>query len=273
MAKLKLTTDTEGLSVTSFKRKVPKIFSKTLAFKVIRRDASYFDTIPSYTDWNTTDDGFHDTLLYEFKSFQHYHNQLLRESLGDGTTTYTVAHSSLTNSVSWMEESIRFMDDTYNEYVDSKFNAKKAWNITTRLARTLLIAIYEPRSGLSKAFRTRKPRQIKETIFRSTLKSLDIMTSLSKSGFLNSPIVANELIKFLAINTQVEAIERLTKELADLKRDNEKMRRDLKEALDKVTECAKISNGANNKSDQAKSNYEGLAKRVKKNSKKNDFSK
>ena len=163
-----------------------------------------------------------------------------------------------------MEEFIRFMDDTYNEYADSKFNAKKAWNITTRLARTLLIAISEPRSGLRKDFRTQKPRQIKETIFHSSLKSLDIMTNLSKSGFQNSPIVANELVQFLTKNTQVGAIERLTKELTDLKRDKDKMRRDLKEALDKVTECAKISNGANNKSDQAKSNYEGLAKRVKK---------
>ena len=86
LAKLKLTIDTEGISVSSFERKTPKIFSKTLAFKVIRSDASYFDTISSHADWNTADDGFRDTLLHELKSFQHDHNQLLRESLGDGTT-------------------------------------------------------------------------------------------------------------------------------------------------------------------------------------------
>lgn len=169
---------------------------------------------------------------------------------------YIVAHASLTISVYWMEEFIRFIDDTYNECVDSKFNSKKAWNITTRLARTLLMAISEPRSGLSKYFRTRKPRQIKETVFHSTLKSLEIMTDLSKSGFQNSPIVANEIVKFLAKNTQVEAIDGLTKELADMKRDHEKMKMDLKEALDKVSESAKISNAANNKSDQNKTNYE-----------------
>ena len=48
LAKLKLKTDTEGSAVTSFERAIPKLFIKSVAFKVVKNDSSYFDTIPSH---------------------------------------------------------------------------------------------------------------------------------------------------------------------------------------------------------------------------------
>lgn len=77
LAKLKLKTDVEGISVTSFDVQVPKLFVKNPNFKVIRKDGSYFDTVQSYNDWNTTDDGFRDTILQELKEFMSNHLSLV----------------------------------------------------------------------------------------------------------------------------------------------------------------------------------------------------
>lgn len=154
-----------------------------MAFKVVKNDSSYFDTIPSFQEWSAPDDGFRDFFLKCLKDFQHDHQQLLVSELDPTSKMYHVAHTSLSVSVSWLEELVRYMDDTYSEYVDSKFTSKKVWNITTRLSKTLLSAISQPRNGLNKSFRTRKPWQIKNAIFYSSLKSLDAMKKISQGGF------------------------------------------------------------------------------------------
>ena len=121
LAKLKLKTDTEGLAVTSFERSIPKLFIKSMAFKVVKNDSSYFDTILTYQEWSAPDDGFRDSFLKCLKDFQHDHQQLLSSELDPTSKMYHVAHNSLSVSVSWLEELVRYIDDTYSEYVDSKF--------------------------------------------------------------------------------------------------------------------------------------------------------
>lgn len=49
------------------------------------------------------------------------------------------------------------------------------------------------------------------------------MQSISQAGFKNSPIVSQELIKFLAKKTNVEAIDRLSGELLVLRTENNKL--------------------------------------------------
>ena len=80
----------------------------------------------------------------------------------------------------------------------SKFSSKKAWSITTRLASRIMNHVSVPRTGVQKNFKAGSPERIGESIFWSTLKTLDIMAEISTIGFRNSPIVASELVKSLA---------------------------------------------------------------------------
>ena len=177
---------------------------------------------------------------------------------------YHIAHTSLSVSVSWLEELVRYIDDTYSEYVDSKFSAKKAWNVTTRLAKTLLSSISQPRNGLSKSFRTRKPWQIKNAIFYSSLKSLDLMQKISQGGFKNSPIVAHELVKFLSKNTNMEAIEHLKSEVKDLKEELRKLKSSLSDTNSKLNSVQSMTNSVNTNSATNKSSINDLKGKVKK---------
>ena len=74
-----------------------------------------------------------------------------------------------------------------------------------------------PRIGVQKTFQTGFPEKIGESIFWSTLKTLDIMAEMTNLGFRDSPIVASELVKFLALNTGFDAIETLMKSNTTLK--------------------------------------------------------
>ena len=142
------------------------------------------------------------------------------QQLDISSPMYTVAFNSLIVSVSWIEKLLRYIDATYKEYTESKFNPKKAWSVTTRLARKLLTTIDKPRSGIVRSLRTKKPRLMKQAILYSTIKSLDKMQKLAQGGLKNSPVVANELVKFLARNTKVEAIDKLQQQVSTLSAEN-----------------------------------------------------
>ena len=93
---------------------------------------------------------------------------------------------------------------------------------------------------------------MKRVSFYVSLKSLDRMMDISEVGFKNSPIVSNELVKVLAKNTNIAAIEQLQIEFKGLQHENDRLRSELAEVKSKAIESSKIANGANNKSDTAK---------------------
>jgi hypothetical protein len=81
------------------------------------------------------------------------------------------------------------------------------------------------------------------------------MASYKRLNFKNHPSIATKLVKFLAINTSLEAIEKLTcktkvleLEIADFKR--------------KLNEAIKMASTASNKSDKTKRQCNLLLKRV-----------
>jgi hypothetical protein len=69
--KLKLVTTAQGLAVSSFENFVPKFFSKTGAHRVIKDDSSYFESIPTYADWDEKDNGWRDKLEEELVLSRH----------------------------------------------------------------------------------------------------------------------------------------------------------------------------------------------------------
>jgi hypothetical protein len=81
------------------------------------------------------------------------------------------------------------------------------------------------------------------------------MERIQGNHFKNNPLVSSELVKFLAINTGFEAIESLTKSVADNK-----------DAIDKATKqsaSAEKAAGVDvNKADEGKRSLEAAVKRI-----------
>ena len=67
--------------------------------------------------------------------------------------------------------------------------------------------MFEPRQGVLLAFKAGDREQISRAILWSTVRSLDIGLQIRKDKFANSPLVAGELVNFLAVNTGFESIE------------------------------------------------------------------
>ncbi len=81
------------------------------------------------------------------------------------------------------------------------------------------------------------------------------MSEYKRLDFRKHPSIATELVKFLAINTSFEAIEKLTATVASLKNEASKTKR-------KLTSAKKVSSLAANEADKAKRLVNRLTKRV-----------
>jgi len=254
--KMALRNNNQALAISSFETRLPRFFStETRSF--VRKDESYFPAIKSWDDWDLPNDGYRDRLNMELQLFKSGHQETLDSELTPLSPYYNLCVLALTESVSWVDRLVKFLDDTFNEYSRSRYGPKKAWHITTRLGKALIERVAQPRNSIHNSFKINKPQEVSKAITYASLRSLDVMMKISSASFKNSPIITAELSKFLALNSNHEIVEKLQSKLNTLESDATSMRKDVKGAVT-------AANTAANKWDSTyKSMIDDLKKRVK----------
>ena len=215
--KLKLNTMAEAAAMTSFEVNLPRFLSTTTMHVVVDVESSFFSHIPSYAKWNEALEGYKKRWKKELNIFRLSHTELIQSQLQPSSPLYHLALASLTESSAWVLGFINFIDETYVQYSSGKFGTKKSWHVTTKLACALINHIGVPRRGVMNAFKAGDAQRINEVIFLATLKSLDRMQKVMEDNFKDSPAVSTELVKFLSMNTSVEAVDRLTEQSSEFK--------------------------------------------------------
>jgi hypothetical protein len=253
--KIKVLCIADSVAMTSFDAKTPKYFSRLQGHRVLKLDASYFDTIVSHADWADVATGFKMRLQEALAEFQESHACFIDQAVEPGSKAHVLANAALTESVAWIIGFIQFIDEYYRELSKAKFGPTKAWHVTTRLAKRILDEVGTPRYGVQGAFQVGDQTQICQQIFWAVLKSHDVMASYKRLNFKNHPSIATELVKFLAINTSFEAIDKLTTKTAVLELEIADFKKKLNEAI-------KTASASANKSDEAKRVSDLLIKRV-----------
>jgi hypothetical protein len=144
----------QGYAMTSFQQAMPK-YSSSAGTRVVRDHTSFFNKIPTWAEWDHQHTGFRDSLRAGLAGFASSHREAIDTTFGEDLTAiaYAVAILSLNESVSIIEAWISFIDDYVKSLTIAKFNHKKAFHVTTMLARRLMVAILEPRAGVLKTFK------------------------------------------------------------------------------------------------------------------------
>jgi hypothetical protein len=125
------------------------------------------------------------------------------------------------------------------------------------LARRLIVAIFEPRIGVLKNFKAGDMGQVSNAILWSTLRALDVGVEIKRVGFANHALVSAELVKFLTVNSGVEAIEQLQNRV-DILESN------MADAIKDIKSANKAAASASNKADLTATSLAALEKRVRK---------
>jgi len=253
--KMDLRSNNQALAISSFETRLPRFFTQDSKMHV-KKDESYFQGIKSWDEWDMPNDGFRDRLNIELHLFKVGHQETLDNELTHLSPFHNLCILALTESVAWVDSLVKFVDDTYNEYSRSRYGTKKAWSITTRLAKSLIEKVASPRNSIHNSFKIKKPAQVSKAITYASLRSLDLMMSITQVNFKNSPIITAELSKYLALNTNYEAVEQVQKKLTSIEAENIAMKKDVKSAVS-------AANTAGNKLDSSlKPQLEDFKKRL-----------
>ena len=247
LIKLNLKNEWERYTITSFDRTIPKLLLSNAKFQIVRDTCSYFDMVPSWEHWKATEMGFRTRIVAALKNHKRTMEEYLRNTLDSNSHLFSVAYQSLLASISWIEEMIRYIDSTYEEYVEAKFGPQKAWNITTRLVKALLYYIAQPRMGVSQALHNTDYEQMKSVTFYGIVRSLDRMYEISKEGFRNCDVVSSELVKVLSKNTGFELIDALDKRVGSLETSDKQHNTSIKDLQSKQKETGSLASTLNNK--------------------------
>jgi FtsZ-binding cell division protein ZapB len=241
--------------MSSFQHQVLRFFSKPGAHRVIKNDASYFNEILTFEDWDSPITGFRDLLKEQLASFRELHQINIDDTLKRDTRAYRIATMAPTESVSWLEGCVVFMDNNQRDLTKARFGSKKAWHVTTRLARQMLLELAIPRDGVQNSFKAGQNIQVCQRIYWVVLKSHNVMSRYKRHNFKDDPSVSSKLVKFLAVNTGFELLEVLSTKVTDMVRTVASLQREVQVAV-------KAAGTLANRADEAKKLYDQLAKRV-----------
>jgi hypothetical protein len=254
--KIKVTAIADGVAITSFDSKIPKFFSRSHGHKVVKTDGSFLDAIASYQDWDNPGTGYRLRLQEELSNFEEIHGTYLDEYFSCETGQgYAICRLALTESMGWIEGFITFIDTYYRELTKAKFGSAKAWHVTTRLAKRVLDEVGTTRQSAQGGFEAGNLVKICQNIVWAVLKGHDVMSEYKRLSFKNHPSVATELVKFLAINTSFESIEKLVSQTKVLETKVNELKKQISAAV-------KSSASSSNKADEARKQSEALVKRI-----------
>ena len=128
--------------------------------------------------------------------------------------------------------------------------------------QVIALEVFKPRRSVAIALKAADQHQIAKVTLLALLRLLDIMREIQNIGFLNHPSIANELIKFLAVNTEFQLVKDLQSTTSTLTSDVATLKREL-------ANLVKAHMTASNKHDALKNELMALARKV--NRKRNDL--
>ena len=133
--------------------------------------------------------------------------------------------------------------------------------MTTKLAMALINEVGKPREGSLNSFEAGNGISMAKVIFYSVLQALDTMSDIAAVDYRDSPVVSTELVKFLSLNTSVEAVDKLEEQSTELSSNMSQLTKDM-------IATTKSVGSVGNKTDELKKVVESLRKRIEKLEKK-----
>lgn len=254
--KLQIEDGHQAATVASFEGAMPKVFCSNPAHTVVLKEQSFFTNIKTWNEWDLPHLGHRDLLLEKLEEVRSAHLDHINDHLVPGTQLYSLAVEALQTSYSWSTGLIKFCDDIYRTYVKAKFGSTIAFHVATRLTKVLIVEVFKPRQRVAMALKACNQIQIAQVSLLAIVRSLDVMRKVQDLNYTNHPAVANELVKFLAVNTEFQSIKDLQSDVTKYKEDVATLKRE-------IAGVVKSNQTANNKFDQLKSEVSTLAKRVK----------
>lgn len=140
-------------------------------------------------------------------------------------------NSLFTSNTGWVSAFIIFIEDLYSSFIrQNTFTIEQAWELTTQLARRVLVEVAVPRNGVTSAINIKEYAKTKLLVLWPILKSHDVMKAYKDANFSDHPTISSEYVKFLVFNSSGDGTKELKAEIKVLKEENVSMAKSIKAA-------------------------------------------
>jgi hypothetical protein len=113
----------QGIAISSFDQRIPKLLSDNSTYSVVKVDDSYFDKVKSFKDWDEPQTSYRDRLKEDLLAFELAHKLMVMNNTQPASPLQAMASLSPMYSISWIKSLIGFTDDTYSELTRAKFSS------------------------------------------------------------------------------------------------------------------------------------------------------
>jgi hypothetical protein len=118
LKKMGMATLAEAKAMNSFDTTLPQVFlGGGVAPLVVMKNETNLPGVKTYTYWSNEGAGLRSKIGDELKTIQEGITNQIKLRLKPGTTGYNLALLGLTLSISWVENLVNFIDDTYVELI------------------------------------------------------------------------------------------------------------------------------------------------------------
>ena len=202
--KLQIEDGHQATTIASFEGAMPRTLSVNSAQAVVKSEQSFFNNIKSWNNWDLPHLEHQDQLLTIVDTVRLAHLDHINGHRVPGSPLHSLAVEALQTSHSWALDLLKFCNDTYRIYVKAKFGSTIAFHVATRLTKVLITEVFKPRQWVAMALKARNQSQIAQVSLLVIVCLLDEMRKIQELSFTNHPAVTNEVVKFLAVNTEFQ---------------------------------------------------------------------
>ena len=168
---------------------------------------------------------------------------------------YSLALQSQTFTMNWVTNFIKYVDDTYEDLLASKFTAEQAWSLTTRLMKRVLDDVALDRSTFKAGVQSLNEDTRCSSVLMGIFRALDVMQEYQDHKFRDHPSISSEYVKFLATNSGHDAMEKQKEQLDAYKKEIISLKSDL-------TKAQTAAATAQRKADTVGNSVDGLRKEL-----------
>ena len=247
--KLDLTAD-EALIIESFKHALPRIFNGTSSGNS-NNFTSWLPGIQTKDKWedNAGLSGAKVTIRDNEASIRLRIEEVINQRLDGYPEAQSMARVLLSDTITFVGAVIRFISETYKRLEESGFGKTESWKLVSKLVHRLFATdCHHKRGAVTEFLDASDAKTLSLGVLWGTLSTHQVMREYTAYGIENHPSISSEYVRFLVANCGLERIhkletsnEKLTAEVAELKKSLASANKSLSTVANKAEEALKLA--------------------------------
>jgi hypothetical protein len=216
--KLKIATGGDEAAIKAMHFKRPRVFHSGQEAMFTERNKSKLNRLETFKVWKNGGEGVRNHIVKRTNLLMSTIAQDINFVFSKDPKSQMLATMCLNGTMTFITQLLTFVDAIYEKLVmASKFTAEQGWSLTMKILDRICEDLYAPKEGVVDAMNVEDPESICAHLLWACFRTHDVMETYMDANFENHPAVSAEYVKFLALNSGFDKVEKLETMVVALK--------------------------------------------------------